>query len=228
MSSATIGPCRLILGDCLDVLSLVSPASLCLADPPYGIDLGRISGSRLSRWRALRNHQPAPSAGYAVTGDHEAFDPAPFLRFSQLILWGGNHFASRLPDARKWLIWDKRVGKTPNHGADAEMAWTNLPGPTRLYSHLWMGMCREGEENLSRGGRIVHPTQKPVAVMEWCIHQFGPLPDGSVLFDPFMGSGSAGVAAVRRGLRYVGVEIDPGHYQTACTRIFDAWRGVAA
>lgn len=218
MTTVMIGPHVLHLGDCRESIADIRADAL-IADPPYGINLSKMVGghrANYARWRYAEQR----SEYYEIVGDDRPFDPAPFLHFEKIILWGGNHFASRLPDARCWLVWDKREGTTSDNQADCEMAWTNLPGPARLLRHLWRGMLRRGEENVSRQYRQ-HPTQKPVALMKWCIAQCNLAPD-SVICDPFMGSGTAGVAAVRSGYRFIGFEIDKDHFAKACRRIEQA------
>lgn len=216
-----IGNAVLYLGDCLKLRDEFAHADALIADPPYGIDLGRMCSTYRSRYLYRSPGEVYEREGhYLVHGDDRPFDPAPFLGFPKVVLWGGNHFASRLPDARCWLVWDKREGTTSDNQADCEMAYTNLPGPARLYSQLWRGMVRRGEENVSRQARS-HPTQKPVALMQWCILQCRLAP-GSVIADPFMGSGATGVAAVRLGHRFIGVEIERRHFDTACERIEQA------
>jgi len=210
MERRDIGIATLYHGDCLDLMDALLAADAVVADPPYGIDLNSMSGTYRSRYVKAADE-------YLVEGDDKPFDPEPWLAFPKTILWGANHFASRLPDARKWIIWDKREGTTPDNQADCEMAYTNLKGPARLYSQLWRGMCRRGEENISRQGRV-HPTQKPVALMMYCIEQCQ-LPPESLIVDPYMGSGTTGVAAVRLGHRFIGVEKVRRHFETACTRI---------
>jgi hypothetical protein len=127
-------------------------------------------------------------------------------------IWGGNFFG--LPAAPKWLVWDKL-----NSGdfADAELAWTNAAGAVRVVRHMWNGMLRDSE----RGTPRVHPTQKPVAVMKWCIEQIG---QPETILDPFMGSGTTGVAAVQLGRKFIGIEIEPKYFDIACRRIDDAQR----
>lgn len=215
----TIGNATLYLGDCLD-LTLVADA--VIADPPYGIDLNGMCAVYAERTRNWKHEASARARSYVVHGDDQPFDPSPWLGYPKVILWGGIHFAQRLPESRSWLVWDKREGTTSDNQADCEIAWTNLPGPARLHSQLWRGIMRRGEENVSREARQ-HPTQKPVNLMSWCI-ELCKLEPGSVVLDPYMGSGSTGVAAVRAGMRFVGVEIDPEHFETARTRIEDAQR----
>lgn len=213
-----IGNATLYHADCREVLPRLDAVDALIADPQYGIDLAKLTGSSRERWSQGRRTN---RYSYAIHGDRDPFDPAHLLHYPKAVIWGGNHFCSRLPDGpdhRCWLIWDKRDGSTSDNQADCEMAWTNLAGPARLYSHKWRGMCRAGEENLSRGGRRVHPAQKPVALMMWVIEQCRLAP-GSIILDPYMGSGSTGVAAVRMGFRYIGIEIERPHFDTACHRI---------
>ena len=124
-----------------------------------------------------------------------------------VILWGGNYFG--LPAASKWLVWDK---ENTGDFADCELAWTNLPGAVRIFRHMWNGMLRASERNTPR----VHPTQKPVALMDWCIGQAG---DVSTVFDPFMGSGTTGVSCANLGKAFIGVEREPRYFDIACERI---------
>lgn len=201
------GTVTLYLADCLTVLPTLGKVDAVITDPPYGMGLAALSGtSRSKRAVALD--------AYEVVGDDADFDPAPYLQFPKVVLWGGNHYASRLPAARKWLVWDKREGGTPDDQADCELAWTNLPGPERLFSHLWRGMIKASERNLQRE----HPTQKPVALMRWCIERAKVAPNQTIL-DPFMGSGTTGVAALRHGCRFIGVEIESKYYEIAKRRI---------
>jgi site-specific DNA-methyltransferase (adenine-specific) len=205
-----IGDAELIHGDCLDYLDAISDADAIITDPPYGIDLNGMSGTYRSKWVQSSND-------YLIHGDDTPFDPSPWIQFKKVILWGGIHFAARLPESRAWIVWDKREGTTSDNQADCEIAWTNLPGPARLYSQLWRGSCRRGEENISRQGRV-HPTQKPVALMSFCI-DFCKLDPGALIVDPYMGSGTTGVSAVRYGYRFIGIEIEKRYFDTACHRI---------
>ena len=223
MNKQQIGNATLYCGDNMAIREHLAGDAL-ISDPPYGIDLHGMSSTYSERWKmdTCRRNRLREKDYYLIHGDDRPFDPAPWLEFDKVILWGGNHFCSRLPDARNWLVWDKREGTASDNQADCEIAWSNLPGPARLYSQLWRGMCRRGEENISRQGRV-HPTQKPIALMMWCIEQCRLDPD-SVIVDPYMGSGTTGIAALRLGHRFVGVEIDQAHFDTACRRIEDEQR----
>ena len=205
-----IGGQRLILGDCLKVMPLLGRFDGCVTDPPYGIGYVHSSGGgRLAR--STVNLKP-------VIGDTIAFDPAPWLALGvPAILWGANHFASRLPDFPSWLTWDKRCADYSNDQADCEMAWTNLGGPARMFRHVWNGMLRGAESKIQR----VHPTQKPIALMEWCL---GFLPNAQTILDPFMGSGTTLVACQRMGRNGTGIELDPDYFDIACRRVDEATR----
>jgi len=156
-----------------------------------------------------------------IIGDDEPFDPRPFLVAKNNILWGANHFASRLPDATRWLVWLKHdpglFGKRTH--APFDLAWTDLGGSGRALKHIWDASIREGEWY---GKPNCHPHQKPVELMQWCI---GFLPDDArTVIDPFMGSGPTGVAAVKSGRQFVGIEIEQKYFDIACKRIGDELR----
>lgn len=210
--SVTIGCCTLVLGRYEDVAPSLDPFTHVIADPPYGNDY---------RQKRSRDKLVRPDAEHApIVGNAQSFDPVPLLTLAPtVVLWGANYYADRLPANGKWLVWDKREDTTPDDGADVELAWTNLRGVPRMHRQLWRGIIRRGEENISRGGRKLHPNQKPVALMDWCLTQAGVTSESHVL-DSHMGSGTTGVACLRRGVRFVGVEADPVHYGTAVARIF--------
>lgn len=211
MRIETIGLATLILGRSEEVSVLFPADAALIADPPYGINLNKLVGT--DRDRLVRGKKRS----FAIEGDDQPFDPAPWLGFPKVVLWGGVHFAKRLPDTRAWLVWDKRDGGTSDNQADCEIAWSNLKGPARLHSQKWRGVIRAGEENISRQPRC-HPTQKPVALMDWCIG-LCKLSPGQTVVDPYMGSGTTGLAAVRRAHPFIGVECDEAHFETACRRL---------
>jgi hypothetical protein len=130
------------------------------------------------------------------------------------ILWGGNYFADVLPQGGKWLFWDK-LNSMPSY-SDGELAWTSLPGVTvKKFTQ-----CNNGMASMKDGGRW-HPTQKQVSLMLWCIEQAG---KPQSILDPFMGSGTTGVAAIRMGRSFIGIERDPSYFEIACRRIEQAQR----
>lgn len=197
--------CTLYCGDCLDLLPIEADA--VVSDPPYGITFAHGGGGGCLA-------ESTKFAGEAIIGDDQPFDPLPWIGYPRVVLWGGNHYASRLPDCACWLVWDKRDGVCSNDQADCELAWTNQKSPARLKRHLWNGMLKATE----RGEDRVHPMQKPVALMDWCLTQVK-VPDGATVLDPFMGSGATGLACVRRGLNFIGVEKNEKYFEIAVERI---------
>jgi len=123
--------------------------------------------------------------------------------------FGGNYFT--LPPTSCWLVWDKLNGK--NDFADCELAWTNWPKAVRRLQWLWNGMIRQGNEER------FHPTQKPLEVMKWVIEL---CPKADSVLDPFMGSGTTGVAAIQLGRKFIGIERDERYFEIACKRIEQA------
>jgi site-specific DNA-methyltransferase (adenine-specific) len=209
-----IGPCVLYRGDCRDVLPTLDGIDAVVTDPPYGVSLKTNFHERgCSRMCEANDYPP-------IAGDDQPFDPAAFLGYPTVILFGANYYASRLPDSGQWLVWDKRDGVCSNDQADAELAWVKGGNGTvpRVFRHLWMGALRDSE----RDDRRCHPTQKPVALMTWAMDRIGVRPD-SLVCDPFMGSGTTGVACVRSGRRFIGIELSADYFELACTRISEAW-----
>ena len=205
-----IGDAELYLGDCLDIMPTLDKVDAVVTDPPYGI--GESAAKNNSRGKC------APVTDYG--SDNWDSNPASAEHISLMlgvsdhqIIFGGNYFD--LPPTKCWLVWDKQNGK--NDFADCELAWTNLNKAVRLIIHRWAGML---QQNMKEKEKRYHLTQKPVPVMAWCIRH---IPEGSnTILDPFMGSGTTGVAAVQEGRKFIGIEIDEGYFDIACNRIEEA------
>ena len=215
--ATVIHGCTLYLGDCEDILPQITQANVVVTDPPYGIGYrSNHNSSRRGTWAKWVRHENLPG----IMGDDAPLDPTPILALNlPTIIFGGNYCADRLPASRCWIVWDKRDGIGPNNQADCELAWTNLDKPSRIHRQMWSGLLRAGEENVSRGAKL-HPHQKPVALMVTCIDYVGP---GTVL-DPYMGSASTAIAAIRRGRPFIGIEKDPSYFELACRRIDEAYQ----
>jgi site-specific DNA-methyltransferase (adenine-specific)/modification methylase len=207
-SPVTIGNAVLHLGDCRDILPTLGKVDAVVTDPPYGIGEARNNNASRSCL--------AVSKDYGVSGWDDAPVDGELMRAVRsagrwCILFGGNYYDC--PPAKCWLVWDKENGA--NDFADCELAWTNLPKAVRRIKFMWHGMLRANGEQ--RGD---HPTQKPSGVMRWCIGHL-PEPNHTIL-DPFMGSGTTGVACVKLGRRFIGIEIHEPYFDIACRRIEEA------
>jgi site-specific DNA-methyltransferase (adenine-specific) len=211
----------LYLGDCREIMPTLGRVDAVVTDPPYG---KRERTARKTAGRGFNRHDLGKNVGSKdwrpVIGDDEPFDPSHLLDFPKVVLFGANYFSSKLPDRACWLVWDKRENSGSDDNADCELAWTNLKSPARVHRQLWRGICRRGEENIVNGFGRVHPTQKSIAVMSFALEVIK-LSAKSLVLDPYMGSGTTGVAAVRAGHQFTGIELDPEYFDVACRRIAD-------
>ena len=211
----TIGRATLYLGDCAAILPTLAPVDLVCTDPPYGI--GEAGGNAAKRQRKAGGNSKAlaDQREYAAL-DWDNAPASPELMAAVRaagrwqIIFGGNYYDC--PAAKCWLVWDKVNGD--NDFADCELAWTNLPKAVRRIRYMWNGMLRE--KGAQRG---YHPTQKPLEVMKWCI---GQAPASETVIDPFMGSGTTGVAAIQMGKAFIGIEREERYFEAACRRIREA------
>lgn len=185
-------------GDCREILPTLPDVALLLTDPPYGISYSPSGGGRGAFGKPVFKKFTGKDV---VFGDDSAFDPAHLLGIAPLaILWGANHYASRLPEETAWLVWDKREAESTLTFSDCEMAWTNLGGPARIFRHMWNGVAKASEVGESR----YHPTQKPLALMRWCLQRAG---NPQTVVDPYAGSGTTLIAAKDAGVQSIGIEI---------------------
>ena len=192
---------KLILGDCIEVMETMVPADTVITDPPYGIaDVWKGGFGR--GWGKARADTQERNE-WDVKPSQETIDKILTMG-KQVIIWGGNYFT--LPISRGWLIWNK-----PERGfslSEAELAWTNRDAPMRVFD------CHRSDT-----GRE-HPTQKPVSLMNWCLLNFSN--EGDLIFDPYMGSGTTGVACAQNNRRFTGVEISKKYFDLARRRVGDA------
>ena len=188
-----IGNATLYCGDCMEILPTLGKVDAVITDPPYGIN---------ANIQTLGAGKKDFERG--DTWDAVKVDIRPLLSAGKYhCFWGGNYYTDVLPPVNSWLIWHKL-----NDGrsfSECEMAWTNFSKQTRHLSHHWSGEQKE------------HPTQKPFQVMNWCLSQVPP--DTETVLDPFMGSGTTGVACMILGRKFIGIEIDQKYFDIACERI---------
>jgi site-specific DNA-methyltransferase (adenine-specific)/modification methylase len=188
---------KLFCGDFLSVLPTLEAGNVdaIITDPPYGLSEKWTGGTWFTK--------------NVYANDKVLWDDKPpqetveeILKLNKpVILWGGNYFV--LPPSRSWLVWTK-INSMPTM-ADCEMAWTNLDKPSKVYRSLRNGWNRE------------HPTEKPIGLMKWCIEKVSN--PGDTILDPFMGSGTTGVACMQLGRNFIGIEISPEYYAIAEKRI---------
>jgi site-specific DNA-methyltransferase (adenine-specific)/modification methylase len=205
-----IGRATLYLGDCRDILPTLPKVDAVVTDPPYGIGEARANNQSRSALAQSRDYGES-------SWDDEPIDAETIAKIVEKatfsVIFGGNYYM--LPATSCWLVWDKENGA--NDFADCELAWTNIPKAVRRIRYMWHGMLRANGEQ--RGD---HPTQKPIGVMKWAIGHV-PAPAETIL-DPFMGSGTTGVAAVQMGRSFIGIEREPKYFDIACKRIDEAQR----
>lgn len=200
-----IGNATLYHGDCREVLPMLPRVDLMLTDPPYGIG---IDGQKES---VNRNPKHNRKAHDFMGWDNETPERLVFemLRYKSegQIVWGGNYFTDKLPHPTKgWLFWDK--GQRGLTMSDGELAWTSYEFPMRAYTLNRVALQEDGGTE--------HPTQKPLRLMTWCL---GLVPDARTVCDPFMGSGTSGVACAQMGREFYGIERERKYFDIACERI---------
>jgi len=199
-----IGDATLYLGDCLEILPTLEKVDAVITDPPYGIGADTHAGPESSGWTQWASggwdrERPARSAFDLMRKGSKA-----------QIVWGGNYFTDYLPPTMQWLVWDK--GQRNFSLADCEFAWTSQRKAARIFTYSRGAALQDGKE---------HPTQKPLALMTWCIER---LESPQTILDPFMGSGTTGVACMNLGRKFIGIEIEPKYFDIACERIENAQR----
>ena len=194
-----IGDATLYLGDCREILPTLGKVDAVVTDPPYGIGFA----AQPTKWQRRAGHAPESWDDITVDG------LADILAHARTqVVWGGNYYP--MTPSRGWLTWFKP--DAPPSMASVELAWTNRDVNARQIA------CSIGATNAERVG---HPTQKPLAVMLWTLAQ---IEDCETILDPFMGSGTTGVACAKLGRKFIGIEIEPKYFDIACKRIDEAYR----
>lgn len=217
-----VGRALLIQADCRDVLPLLPKVDAVVTDPPYGIGADKAAKSAAEQRKAAeakpKGQRTKAGRGWADYGETNWDDERPSPDVFSLILeagrhqiiWGGNYFTDLLPPTMQWLVWDK--GQRDFSLADCEFAWSSQRKAARIFDYPRALALQDGKE---------HPTQKPIALMKWCL---GFIPSAQSILDPFAGSGTTGIAAVQMGRDFIGIEREPKYFDIACKRISEAQR----
>jgi len=203
---------KLIHGDCLEEMKNMGTDSvdLVLVDPPYGIKackgVGGFGASKTDKHYKGGWDKGRPSQEY--------FDE--MLRVGkQAIIFGGNYFSDMLPLGKHWIVWDKKGDIAfQNPYSDCELLWTNIKrNIVKKYVFKQQGFIKDTKDIR------VHPTQKPSELVQMFIEEY--TEDGGVIFDPFMGSGTTGVACKNLNRNFIGIELDKAYFDIAQQRIND-------
>jgi len=209
MRKEVIGNCTLYQGDCRDVMPTLGTFDCLLTDPPYGI-AKKLQGGQKN----------APNFKKLLTEKINDWDLTTQQKLVNVaidkcdisIVWGGNYYS--FPPSRMYLVWDKGNTMRGRSFAECEMAWVSMDGNARVFTYA--PPVFTGQEP-----QKVHPTQKPIALMKWCLSF---VPAAETILDPFMGSGTTAVACVAAGKSFTGIELDATYFDHACRRVEDAYR----
>ena len=213
-----IGEHRLLCGDSTDsdqVAKLMDGenADMVFTDPPYGIShSGKGITAPTKSGRIVEGNNFGEILGDGdVNAAVDSFNLIYSLYPNALhIWWGANYYSSILPNGFGWLVWDKeRVGDT---FSGAELAFVNKGVKVDVFRHMWHGIAKASES----GEKRLHPTQKPVALVEWCFKNYEA---GEKILDLFLGSGSTMVAAHQLKRKCYGMELDPKYCQVIVDRM---------
>ena len=200
----------------MDILPTLDKVDAVITDPPYGI--GADKGKKGSiPFKGGKSYEMAwhPENTWDKERPSKKIFDLMIEKSEKSIIWGGNYFADWLTPQGKWLWWDK-CQTMPTYG-DGELAWTNLSGTTPK-KFVWANNKIFADRTVRH-----HPTQKPLELMLWCINQSG---NPRTILDPFMGSGTTGVAAIQMGRKFIGIEREPKYFDIACKRIEQASKQV--
>jgi site-specific DNA-methyltransferase (adenine-specific) len=201
------------LEDCIEGMKRYADNhfDLAIVDPPYGINMdgGHIGGSVLAKTTAYTKKD------WDKEAPNKEYFKELFRVSKNQIVWGANHFISRMPyDSSCWLVWNKLNGY--NNFADCELAWASFKTSVRKFDFRWAGML---QQNMKDKEIRIHPTQKPVALYEWILANYAKPND--LILDTHLGSGSSRIAAYKGGFDFVGFEIDQEYFNAQDKRFND-------
>jgi DNA modification methylase len=203
--------------DCIELLRSLSDKSIdvIVTDPPYG--LGEWVGKKKNREKLAAGNEWG-----VQEWDNKIPEPEYFAEMQRVsknqIIFGGNYFTKFLDPSPCWIIWDKQ--QTGNF-ADCELAWTSFHKAAKKFTYMWNGMHQgKAGGNVKLNEKRVHPTQKPIPLMEWVIANY--TNQGDLIMDPFMGSGTTGIACANFDRDFIGVEKEKHFFAIARERILQA------
>ena len=203
-------------GDCLEIMPTFTDNSidLVLTDPPYGIEINKMSFARGEKGGVAKRNDYRGMAEWDAKQIDKRFFDEMFRVGKEQIIFGGNYYTNILPPTKSWIIWDKKCeDKYRNDFADCELAWVSR-GQARVFRWLWHGMIQQDMKNKEKRE---HPTQKPVGLFSQLLERYTNKSD--IILDPFMGSGTTLVAARKLGRRAIGIEISEKYCQIAVERL---------
>ena len=184
---------------------------LAIVDPPYGI--GENGSKNHTRGSLAKAKNYKAFAGGDVQPPNEEYFEELFRISKNQIIFGANHFISRMPyDSSCWIVWDKVNGESDF--ADCELAWTSFKSAVRKFEFRWAGML---QGNMKNKEVRIHPTQKPVALYEWLLSRYAKV--GDIILDTHVGSASSLIACYNTGHKFVGFELDKNYYKLSKERL---------
>jgi len=219
MHKEIIGNSTLYLGDCLEILPTLPKVDAVITDPPYGINVNKKKAGTIGSGGYL-NGRYIPATVFPKTEWNDEkigkqFFDEIFKISENQIIFGGNYYIEYLKNTPCWIVWNK---ETNGYFADCELAWTSFDTAVRKFTYRWNGF-QQGT-TCQRIEKREHPTQKPIPLMEWIIDNYSDV--SMSILDPFMGSGTTGVACMNLRRQFIGIEIEPKYFDIACRRIEQA------
>ncbi len=212
-----MGEHRLLCGDSTDsdqVAKLMDgkKADMVFTDPPYGINE---KGDRSKRGGLTKGNNLPDFKDDSIQYAIDAFNNPQNINIPTQVWFGANYYCHSIPQGNNWLVWDKRVEeKQRDTQSDCELAWIKSKyNSVRIFRHLWKGMMKDSE----RGQKRVHATQKPIALIDWCIKEYSK--DAKLILDYFAGGGSTMVASHQLKRKCYGMELDPKYCQVIIGRM---------
>lgn len=208
-----LGDHRLMCGDSTDKATVEAlmdgeKADMVFTDPPYGISI--VAGSKVGGSNVVESSNFAEIIGDdTIETALKSIEIIKEMGSDVQIIWGGNYYANALDNSSCWIVWDK---ENSGNFADCELAWTNQKTAVRQFKHMWNGMVKASEH----GQKRVHPTQKPIALTEWCLQEYGK--DCETVLDLFGGSGSTLMGCEAKGKACFMMEFSPAYIDVIIKR----------